>query len=204
MRAIDKSIIKDAEKYVRDLLDNELSKDCLFHTINHTMEVVRNAEIIGDYSNLCDECKDVLRIAALFHDVGYIDSYEDHEVESAAYASRFLKSKNIEESIIEQVVESILATKMPQKPKDDISKVLCDADLMNMTFDDYFEQIDLMRQEWEKTGKAKLNKEEAFKTSLEFFKSHQYHSEYGQKILQPKKEKTELKIKSKLAFPDKG
>lgn len=203
MRALDTSIIKEAEIYVRDLLDNELSKDCLFHTINHTLEVVRNAEIIGDYSNLCEECKDVLRIAALFHDVGYIDSYEDHEIESAAYASRFLTSKNIEESIITQVVESILATKMPQQPKDDISMVLCDADLMNMTFDDYFEQIDLMRQEWEKTGKAKLNKEEAYKTSLEFFKAHQYHSEYGKKILQPKKERTESKIKSKLAFPDK-
>jgi len=203
MRALDESLVKEAEIYVRDLLDNELSKDCLFHTINHTMDVVRNAEIIGDYSNLCEECKDVLRIAALFHDVGYIDSYENHEVESAAYASKFLTSKNVEESIVKQVVESILATKMPQNPMDDISKVLCDADLMNMTFDDYFEQIDLMRQEWGKTGKAKLNKEEAYKTSLEFFKSHQYHTEYGQKILQPKKEKTESKIKSKLAFPDK-
>jgi predicted metal-dependent HD superfamily phosphohydrolase len=203
MRTLDSSIIEEAEIYVRDLLDNELSEDCLFHTVKHTMDVVRNAEIIGDYSNLCEECKNVLRIAALFHDVGYIDSYEDHEVESAAHASRFLNSKNVQESIIKQVVESILATKMPQQPKDDISKVLCDADLMNMTFDDYFEQIDLMRQEWKKTGKAKLNTQEAYKTSLEFFRSHQYHSEYGEKILQPKKEKTESKIKSKLAFPDK-
>ena len=187
MRTLDTSIIKEAEIYVRDLLDNELSKDCLFHTINHTLEVVRNAEIIGDYSNLCEECKDILHIAGLFHDVGYIDSYENHEAESAAYVSRFLKSKNIKVSIIKQVVESILATKMPQQPKDDISKVLCDADLMNITFDDYFEQIDLMRREWEQMGKAKLNKQEAYKTSLEFFKTHQYHTEYGQKILQPKK-----------------
>jgi hypothetical protein len=72
-----------------------------------------------------------------------------------------------------------------------------------MTFDDYFEHIDLMRQEWEKTGKAKLNKQQAYRTSLDFFKSHRYHSEYGRKILQPKKEKTELKIIMKLAFPEK-
>ena len=115
---------------------------------------------------------------------------------------QFLKSKNIHESIIKQVVDSILATKMPQQPKDDISKILCDADLRNMTFDDYFEHIDLMRQEWEKTGKAKLNKQQAYKTSLEFFQSHQYQSEYGRKVLQPKKEKTESKIKLKLALPD--
>ena len=89
MRKLDTSIIKEAEDFVTKLLDNELSKDCLFHTIKHTMDVVHNAEIIGDYSNLCEECKDVLRIAALFHDVGYINSYENHEVESAAYASQF-------------------------------------------------------------------------------------------------------------------
>jgi predicted metal-dependent HD superfamily phosphohydrolase len=202
MRELDTSIIKEAEIYVKDLLDNELSEDCLFHTIEHTMDVVRNSEIIGEYSNLCEECKDVLRIAALFHDVGYIDSYEDHEVGSATYASQFLKSKNVQESIIKQVVDSILATKMPQEPKDDIAKILCDADLMNMTFDDYFEHIDLMRKEWEKTGKAKLSKQQAYKTSLEFFKAHQYQSEYGKKVLQPKKEKIESKIKLKLAFPD--
>ena len=203
MRTLDKSIVKDAEIYVRDLLDNELSKDCLFHSINHTMEVVRNAKIIGDYYNLCEECMDVLNIAALFHDVGYIDSYENHEVESAARASTFLRSKNVKESIVKQVVESILATKMPQHPKDDISKILCDADLMNMTFDDYFEHIDLMRLEWEKTGKVKLSKQQAYKTSLDFFKKHRYHSAYGKEILQPAKEKTELKIKLKIAFPDK-
>jgi len=203
MRALDISLVREAEIYVKDLLDKELSNDCLFHTINHTLEVVRNAEIIADYSNLCEECKDVLRIAALFHDVGYINSYENHEVESAAYASKFLTSNNVDESIVKQVVESILATKMPQNPVDEISMVLCDADLMNMTFDDYFEQIDLMRQEWEKTGRAKLSKQEAYKTSLDFFKAHRYHTEYGREILQPKKEKTELKIKSKLAFPKK-
>ena len=203
MGKLDPSIVNEAEIFVRDLFENELSQDCLFHTINHTMDVVRNAEIIGSYSNLCEECQDVLRIAALFHDVGYVDSYEDHEVEGAARASGFLKAKNVEPYIIEQVVECILATKMPQKPKDDISRILCDADLMNMTFDDYFEHIDLMRQEWERTGKAKLNKLEAYQASLEFFKSHQYHSEYGKKILQPKKEKTASRLKFRLASPDK-
>ena len=203
MKKIDLSIIKDAENYVADLFDNKLSSNCLFHTKKHTIDVVNNAEVIGKYCKLCENCLIVLHIAALFHDVGYIESYEDHEKESTVYASNFLRSKNIDESIIQQVVECILATKMPQQPKDDISKVLCDADLMNMTFDDYFEHIDLMRQEWKKTGKAKLSKQQAYKTSLDFFKAHRYHSEYGRKILQPKKERTEHRIKAKLAFPDK-
>jgi hypothetical protein len=73
---------------------------------------------------------------------------------------------------------------------------------MNLTFDDYFEQIDLMRKEWEKVGKAKLNSNEFHLSSLEFFQNHRYHSEYGKKILQPKKEQTELKLRNKV-FSDK-
>jgi predicted metal-dependent HD superfamily phosphohydrolase len=200
MRKIDSTIVKEAEIYVTELLDNELSKDCLFHTKKHTLDVVHNAEIIGEYSMLSNDSINLLRISALFHDTGYIKSYENHEVESAAYASIFLRSKNVHDSDINKVVESILATKMPQQPKDDISRILCDADLMNMTFDDYFEQIDLMRQEWEKTGKAKLNKHQAYITSLEFFRSHNYHSEYGKKVLQPMKEKTESLIKLEISL----
>ena len=93
---------------------------------------------------------------------------------------------------------AILSTKTPQNPKDQISRILCDADLMNMTFDDYFEQIDLMRKEWEKVWKAKLNSHEFHISSLEFFQSHEYHSKYGKKVLQPKKEQTEEKIRNKV------
>jgi predicted metal-dependent HD superfamily phosphohydrolase len=101
--------------------------------------------------------------------------------------------------MIAQVEVAILSTKTPQNPTDKISRILCDADLMNLTFDDYFEQIDLMRREWGKVGKAKLNSHEFYLSSLEFFQSHEYHSEYGRKVLQPKKENTERKIRNMVA-----
>ena len=104
----------------------------------------------------------------------------------------------IDPEIIDQVEVAILSTKTPQNPKDQISRILCDADLMNLTFDDYFEQIDLMRKEWEKVGKAKLNSHEFHISSLKFFQSHEYHSKYGKKVLQPKKEQTEEKIRNKV------
>ena len=104
--------------------------------------------------------------------------------------------------VIEQVKVAILSTKTPQTPEDKISRILCDADLMNLTFDDYFEQVDLMRQEWAKVGKANLNRKEFHMQSLKFFQTHKYHSQYGKKVLQPMKEKTELKIRNKV-FVDK-
>ena len=199
MKLIDDALISEAKQFISSLLTTELSENCVFHTIAHTLDVVENAEIIGKYCKLDEDSLNVLRMCALFHDVGYVDAYDDHELFSAERARTYLHSKNIAPEIIDQVEVAILSTKTPQNPKDQISRILCDADLMNLTFDDYFEQIDLMRKEWEKVGKAKLNSHEFHISSLEFFQSHEYHSKYGKKVLQPKKEKTELKIRNKVS-----
>lgn len=199
MDRINDELIEEAKKYVGSILTHDLSEKCLFHTINHTLDVLRNSEIIGRYCKLDEHSLNVLRMSALFHDVGYVDAYNDHELYSAKRAITFLKSKNIDPVTIRQVEVAIHSTKTPQNPKDQISEILCDADLMNLTFDDYFEQIDLMRMEWDRVGKAKLNKHEFYINSLEFFQTHQYHSEYGKKILQSKKEKTELKLMNKVS-----
>ena len=198
MKKIDDELISETREYISILLTTELSENCVFHTISHTLDVVDNAEVIGRYCKLDEDSLNILRMCALFHDVGYVDAYDDHEIYSAKRARAYLKSKQIDPEVIAQVEAAILSTKTPQTPKDKISRILCDADLMNLTFDDYFEQIDLMRKEWEKVGKAKLNREEFYLSSLEFFQSHEYHSKYGKKVLQPKKEKTELKIRNKV------
>lgn len=198
MKKIDDELIREAREYISIVLTTELSENCIFHTISHTLDVVSNAELIGSYCKLDEYSMNILRISALFHDVGYVDAYDDHEIYSANRAKTYLQSKDIYPEIIDQVEVAILSTKTPQNPMDRISKILCDADLMNLTFDDYFEQIDLMRKEWEKVGKAKMNHQEFYLSSLEFFQSHEYHSLYGKKVLQAKKEKTELKIRNRV------
>jgi uncharacterized protein len=198
MNKIDDVLVEEAKLYVSKFLAHELSEKCLFHTISHTLEVLKNAEIIGRYCDIGEEQLNILRIAALFHDVGYVDAYDEHEIFSAKRAVAYLADKNVDMNIIAQIERAILSTKTPQNPQDKISKILCDADLMNLTFDDYFEQVDLMREEWEKVGKAKLNSHQFYLNTLEFFRSHEYHSKYGKTILQPKKEMTERKIKKKV------
>ena len=198
MNKIDDVLIHEAKDYVTDLLTHDLPDKCLFHTIRHTLDVLKNAEIIGRYCGLKEDEMNTLRISALFHDVGYIDSYDNHEAFSAERAANFLASKDIDMEVINQVQEAILSTRTPQSPQDNISSILCDADLMNLTFDDYFEQIDLMREEWAKVGRAKLNRVEFHAQSLEFFHKHAYHSAYGKLVLQPMKEEMEMKIRSKV------
>ncbi|MFC2121924.1 HD domain-containing protein [Bacteroidota bacterium] len=200
MKIIKTSLIEETKEYVSEFLDTELSKELIFHSKKHTIDVFNNAEIIAKHSGLNENDKNILLISALFHDLGYINSYDGHESESAKYAGEYLSSKGINESIIRIVKESILATRIPQNPKSKIAEILCDADLMQLTNENYFEEIDLMRLEWAKIGKADLSKKEFNLQSIEFFNSHNYCSEYGKKILEPKKQRTLQKIKEKVSM----
>ena len=111
MTRIDNGLVEDAKHYVTILLTNELSDKCLFHTIKHTLEVLKNAEIIGKYCNISEEELNILRFSALFHDVGYVDAYDDHEKFSAKRAKRFLASNEVDKKIIRQIEKAILSTK---------------------------------------------------------------------------------------------
>ena len=142
MNKIDSELIEEAKEIVTTILTAQLSEKLLFHSIYHTLEVLNNAEIIAKYSKLSGDDLNVLRISALFHDVGYVDSYDNHEFYSASRATAFLRSNNIENESVRQVEATIMATRMPQDPRDEISEILCDSDLMYLTFDDYFEKMD--------------------------------------------------------------
>ncbi len=198
MRRINREIINDARNFVENLIEKRLSEACVFHSMDHTLDVLRNVQIIGDYSDLNEDEMNIVQICAIFHDVGYVIDYANHEFESTKIATDFLVSKNIDTETINLVCNIILATKVPQNPKNQLESILCDADLMHLTYDDYFNNIELMRQEWANIGKADMNEFEFHTSSLRFFDSHQYHSEYGIKVLVPLKRRTVLRIEKKL------
>ena len=115
------------------------------------------------------------------------------------YAEKFLNTRHVEDSIIRKVSHAIMATRVPQKPKDLISRILCDADLMKLSDEqEYLSDIERLRREWINYGKEQYSKEEFYKVSLNFFKTHHFHTEYGRKILKPKKDKTEEILLKKL------
>ena len=198
MGKINQEIVKKVYDYVSDILDHQLPKDCLFHSKAHTMDVLKNVELIGNYVGLSEVEMNILRVSALFHDVGYIRTFKGHERESALIAKNFLQNENIDEGIIKQVVSAIKATKVPQNPKDKLSEILCDADLMHLTYNNYFDQIEMMRMEWQFMGVAKMTINEFNLNSVKFFNSHHYHSLYGNEVLQKKKDKTLKLIKERI------
>ena len=196
---MNETIIREAEKFVTGLLKNETPDGYTYHTLNHTMEVVKNAVFIGTKENLPEYEMSILRVAAWFHDVGYIKAYEGHEVESAEMAFNFLERQGVDENIRTAVTESILATAFPQNPESRVAKVLCDADFMHLGQENYFEQAEKLRQEQKNSGIRKIKKAEFDQESLKLFEEHSWHTAFCKnKLDEPKQKNLEI-LKERIA-----
>jgi predicted metal-dependent HD superfamily phosphohydrolase len=196
---MNETIIREAEKFVTGLLKNETPDGYTYHTLNHTLEVVKNAVFIGTKENLPEDEMNIVRVAAWFHDVGYIKTYKGHEKESAAMAAEFLESQGVDENIRTAVTESILATAFPQNLESRVARVLCDADFMHLGQENYFEQAEKLRQEQKNAGIRKIKKAEFDQESLKLFEEHSWHTAFCKnKLDEPKQKNLEI-LKERIA-----
>ena len=132
--------------------------------------------------------KEILLLAAWFHDSGLIKTYQGHENESQHLAKSFLQAANYPDEKLVQVLACIAATKMPQAPQNLLEEVICDADLYHLSLLEYCHLQALLRAEWEQVlGKTYTNS--AWMTeNLDFLAKHQYWTTYGKAVLQEGKE----------------
>ncbi len=177
---INSELLKEIEKYSSDFITKGSSEKFIYHTVEHTRRVVKNAQIIGANENLNEDEMNILLTSAWFHDTGYVKKYQGHEKESMAIASNFLKLKDVDEDIRELVSECILATTLPQQPTNKIANVLCDADMMHLGAENYFELAEKLRQELKNFGRKKTKKSKFEKESVLIFKNHTYYTNYCQ------------------------
>jgi len=189
MTEINSDLIREATNYVTLLLEEKLSDEITFHNVEHAEYVANKAELIGKNSGLNDEDIYLVRLCGLFHDTGYISGFEGHEAKSCEIAEDFLRSKGIDERTIKRVKNCIMATHIPQEPKDLISRVLCDADMAHLAEKDYFERIEKVRLEWNKTLGHKFSKRKFHKISEKFFQHHSYFTDFAKKEFEPIKNK---------------
>jgi len=195
MSNINAQLVEDAAHYVKDFLDENLSENFTFHTLEHTEYVVEKAEYIGKNAGLDEEEIILAKIAAWFHDIGYAVDMLKHEMIGAEKASDFLQSKGVDSIQIEVVKNAIMATQITAQPKSKVEQVVCDADLSHLAEEDYFERIEKMRQEWKNHSSKKVSKRKFLGESAKFFEAHSYHTEFAQKEMGPKKDENYQKIK---------
>jgi predicted metal-dependent HD superfamily phosphohydrolase len=196
---MNEKMINEVEKFVSGLLENETPVGFTYHTLAHTQNVLKNAVFIGNKEKLPVEEMNILRIAAWFHDVGYLKKYKGHEEASAEMAVKFLERHGVEENTRTAVADSIRATAFPQLPESRVAKVLCDADFMHLGQENYFEQAEKLRQEQKNAGVSKLKKAEFDQESVRLFEEHHWHTAFCRNNLEETKQKNLELLKERIA-----
>jgi putative nucleotidyltransferase with HDIG domain len=195
---ISKEIVKESARYASEYLSKNLDPKFKYHDLSHTMYVTDATEMICEGMNINSYHKKLLLVAAWFHDLGYTQQVENHEIAGATIAEKFLLEKNIDEEDVEIVKSCILSTRYPQEPTGTLQEILCDADMMHLSDKAFMDAGDLLRLEWELSKNKKYTDEEWYSLNIQFVSEHKYHTSYAIKNLDGHKNKNIKKLRSKL------
>ncbi len=176
------SIIIDAEAYVVQLLSEKLTVHHKYHHLNHTLDVRSAANTLAAMAGLSPEDQELLELAALFHDTGFVDTYEEHEAKSGAIAEQFLAERGYPQDKIQVIRSAIDATKPGVVPDFFLAELLCDADLSHLARPDYEEISNGLRYEWKFFRNSKMKKREWREENVKFLKAHSYYTQVAQGV----------------------
>ncbi len=192
------AIIQKALNHCLRILRESRCNFLAFHNCQHTQDVYNNVKAIGSYEKLNQDDLEIVLLAALFHDTGNTQVFQGHELLSAHTARCFLNRNNYPKDRIEKVTNCILATKMPQLPKTQLEKVLCDADLAHLGSTAFQEKNKCLRLEWHNQLNLSFTTKEWLELNCSFLENHTYFTSFGKKFLEPQKQKNMIQIKKLL------
>jgi len=155
---------------------------------------------LGKAEKLNKSDREILTLAALFHDTGFIKTYEEHEGESQLIAATYLREQNYPEDKIEKVKSLIKITDPKIAPASLLEKIMCDADTAYVGQKKYRSQSNNLRKEWE------LNKKDYYPTDLQWEeenlnflqKEHLFYTKSAKAIFQDRKSTNIDKTKRRL------
>ncbi len=166
-----------AKAYALHRLGSELAPWLTYHSLRHTRDdVLPAAERLGKAAGIDDDALLCLSTAALFHDIGFLYDYEEHERESIAIARAALPDCGYGPQQIETIVGLIAATKMPQRPQTLLEQLLCDADLDLLGRDDFWELNRKLLDELHSHTGRPIPEEEWLRGQTRFLEEHVYFS----------------------------
>jgi predicted metal-dependent HD superfamily phosphohydrolase len=193
------TLIDQAQDFVSNLLKDKLSVLYTYHNFNHTLGVVDAVNTLSGSEKLKPLEKEILLIAAWFHDAGYINGCVNHEDASCTIAANFLKEKGKSDEYIEKVSSLIKATKMDYVPQNLFEKIIKDADYYHISSENYASACDGLRTEWGDTEQKIFTDKDWATENLNFLvNKHHFYTDFALKYWQPLKELNIKRIQDKI------
>jgi predicted metal-dependent HD superfamily phosphohydrolase len=161
-----------------------MDKDDLYlfyHNWNHVFYV------FTELKKACTECSfslidsEKILIAALFHDIGYLSCYHNHEDKSILLTKEYLLKKGFSEKYIKDICVMINYTKYGELPNFNTPEyffVLKDVDLSYGIVEYHKRQAEI-RLELERMSNKKFDNLQWYEMQLEFLKNLKFFSRFG-------------------------
>jgi len=198
------NLIEKSEDFVSNLLKDKLSNLYSYHNFNHTLTVVSAVKELCKKEDVSHDDKELLLVAAWFHDTGYTVGTDNHEQASTKIAANFLRENDQSEEFIEKVSALILATVKEYVPKTHLEKIIKDADYAHLMGAEYVTTCELLRLELKNTGVVTFSNEEWTRENLNFLiNKHRFYTDYALRKWQPLKEKNLLLVQKKIEKQEK-
>jgi len=189
MRVPIEEIYEKVIKWLREELPDYLK----YHCPEHTMYVFKKATYIAGKEGVTAHELYLIQTAALLHDTGFVKQYEDHEEVGCKLAIKRLPEYGFDKKEIDMICGMIMATKIPQQPKNLLEMILADADLEYLATNLFGKVGDLLLEEL-RYFNPKLSRKEWNKIQTEFMSEHTYHTAYCRRYKEHRKWKNIQKL----------
>ncbi|TDS15380.1 hypothetical protein DFQ03_2021 [Maribacter caenipelagi] len=201
---MNKSITAKAEKYIKNLMADQMNKNFLFHSQSFSNKTIDKSKKILEASSNLDVDVDKVLIGVWFIHAGFAVDYDNHLNESVRLVSQFLKDNSCSSNEIEAIVELIKSAWQNDEPKNDSEKILKDVSTWFYASKDFEEMLQLLRMELE-NFKASIPDLDTWRLSyLEKLRlQHKYYTDFAKENWQEQKEENILDLISKLQKAEK-
>jgi class 3 adenylate cyclase len=183
----------DVEENMLSKMENELPEIIGFHNLKHTVNVSTQVELISRAEGISDEEMILVQTAALFHDSGFLEGFENHKQTSCFYARDILPKYEYSNDQIETVCKLIMSTQIPISPANKLEKILCDANFAYLGRVDF---IDIMKNQAKEMINFNIvsSEKEWFEKQIGFIKDHEFYTATARVLRDVSKEEQGKKL----------
>ena len=174
------------KNFMVEVLKSGIPETFFYHSVDHVLDVLSAAEMIGEKEKISESDMELLRVAVLFHDSGFTVNLKNHEEIGCELAKEHLPGFGYKGEEIEKICGMILATCYPQKPNNLLEQIICDADLDYLGRDDFFSIGNNLMKEMNLNGSIK-DERDWNKLQEIFLMSHHYFTRTANELRSKKK-----------------
>lgn len=183
---------------ILDRLARGLDPSLFYHSIAHTKDVMQSAERLGGNCGLNESELELLKVAAAFHDSGFLLGYANHEKKGCELVQDLCPGFGYSAEEVNIICDMIMATKIPQSPESLLQQVLCDADLDYLGREDFGPISRSLFKEFLHYDVVK-NEAEWMRLQVSFFEAHQYWTSCANENRAPAKAERLKELKAVIA-----